>query len=112
MQFLRTSRSTIPWMTLRTVLSFVMLLSSPSIFAQTGGIRGVISDENGNQLAFATIFVKERGTGTTANSEGSFEIVLAPGRYELVFQHLGRKTEVRVVEVQDRIAEIKIIVAS
>lgn len=89
------------------MLSF-LLLSINFASAQTGGVRGAISDENGNELAFATIFVKERGTGTTANSEGSFEIALTPGRYELVFQHLGRKTEVRVVNVKDQFQELNI----
>lgn len=76
--------------------------------AQGGGIRGVISDEDHNPLSFASIFVKERGTGTTANEEGRYEIPLTPGRYEVVFQHLGRRTEVRSVEVTDRFTELNV----
>src|SRR5690606_29372245 len=91
------------------MLLLSVLLSTNLASAQaTGGVRGIISDENGDQLAFATIFVKERGTGTTANSEGSFEIALSPGRYELVFQHLGRKTEVRVANIKDQFQELNI----
>src|SRR5690606_13641448 len=76
--------------------------------AQGGGIRGVISDEDNNPLSFASIFVKERGTGTTANEEGRYEIPLTPGRYDVVFQHLGRRTEVRSVEVTDRFTELNV----
>ena len=77
-------------------LFFVLCLHS---FGQTGGVHGVISDEEATPLAFATIFVKQLGTGTTANEEGFYEIQLPPGQYELVFQHLGRKSEVRVAQI-------------
>lgn len=62
-------------------------------------------------MSYATIFVKQRGTGTTANAEGRYEIHLEPGRYDLVFQHLGRKTEVRVIEVQSGLESLDIILA-
>lgn len=91
------------------VLFFAAIaFSNLSAIAQSGGVRGIISDENGQPLSFATIFVKQTGTGTTANGEGIFEIPLSPGRYELVFQHLGRKSEVKVVEVTDHFTELNI----
>jgi hypothetical protein len=68
---------------------------------QQAGVKGMISSSEGSPLSFATIFVKQLGTGTTANAEGVYEIHLKPGRYDLVFQHLGRKTEVRVIQVED-----------
>jgi hypothetical protein len=68
---------------------------------QQAGVKGMISSGEGSPLSFATIFVKQLGTGTTANAEGVYEIHLKPGRYDLVFQHLGRKTEVRVIQVED-----------
>ncbi|MFZ6011254.1 MAG: DUF5686 family protein [Bacteroidota bacterium] len=72
------------------------------------GIKGTIKAEDGSNLSFATIFVKQMGSGTTANVDGYYEINLKPGRYDLVFQHLGRKTEVRVVEVTDGMAPLNI----
>ncbi len=86
---------------LRVALLIALLCTGFRTLAQTGGIAGLISDEGGNVLSYASIFVKERGTGTTANAEGSYEISLPPGRYEVVFQHLGRRTEVRTVNVKD-----------
>jgi nicotinate (nicotinamide) nucleotide adenylyltransferase len=81
---------------------FIWLLATASVFAQTSGIQGVISDEQGNPLPFATIFVKQLGSGTTANADGFYEILLNPGRYELVFQFLGRRSEVRVVDIGEQ----------
>lgn len=91
------------------VLGLVFFLASYSAMAQGKGVRGTISDEDGNALSFATIFVKQSATGTTANADGFYEIHLDHGRFELVFQHLGRKSEVRVVEVQQGFADLNII---
>lgn len=77
-------------------------------YGQTTGVHGTISDEQSNALSFATIFVKQLGTGTTANVEGFYEILLPDGKYELVFQHLGRRSEVRVIEVKDGFTELNI----
>lgn len=89
------------------VISLFFLNGLPA-FSQTGGVRGVISDEESKPLSFATIFVKQSGTGTTANVEGMYEIHLSPGKYELVFQHLGRRSEVRVIEIGNAFAELDI----
>jgi hypothetical protein len=80
-------------------------------FGQQTGVKGNIKSDDGSALSFATIFVKQLGTGTTANEEGNYEIQLAPGRYDLVFQHLGRQTAVRVVQVRDGFEEINISLA-
>jgi hypothetical protein len=98
---------------LKTRLRYSLLLlfglfSSLVLHAQKGGVRGIIKADDGSALSFATIFVKQLGTGTTANEEGSYEILLKPGRYDLVFQHLGRKTEVRVIEVKDGFVTLNI----
>jgi hypothetical protein len=90
------------------LLLFLISLSL-CLFAQQTGIKGSITDEKGNPLSFATIFVKQLGTGTTSNVDGQFEIHLKPGRYDMVFQHLGRQTAVRVIEVTNNLTELKII---
>jgi hypothetical protein len=71
-------------------------------------VKGSIKADDGSSLSFATIFVKQLGTGTTANEEGNYEIQLAPGRYELVYQHLGKQTAVRVVQVENEFVTINI----
>lgn len=79
-----------------------------SAFAQTSGVRGTLSDEAGTPLSYASIFVKQTGTGTTANANGDFEIPLPKGRYELVFQHLGRRSEVRIVDVGNGFTDLDV----
>lgn len=82
-------------------------LTTPA-YTQTGGVRGLISSADGETLAFASIFVKQMGSGTSANVDGRYEITLAPGRYEIVFQHLGHQSEVRVLEIAGDFKELNI----
>ena len=90
------------------LLLFMLFLAIAPALGQGGGVRGIIYDESGEPLSFATIYVKKLGTGTTANAEGFYEIFLEEGRYELVFQHLGRKTEVRVVQAGEEMSTLDI----
>jgi hypothetical protein len=83
-----------PWrftLTLSLVLSFAHAVSQ--------SIQGTVKDDNGEPLAYATIFVKQTGTGTTTNVDGKFEILLPQGSYEIVFQFLGYETVVRKVDL-------------
>ena len=73
-----------------------------------GGVRGVITDQDGKGLEFATIFVTGTGTGTVANETGAYEIRLAPGNYTLVFQHLGYRTVSRKVSVGESFTELDV----
>ena len=56
--------------------------------ASAGGLRGTVKGEDGTLLAFATLYVKELGTGTTTNENGLYEMNLPPGQYHIVFQFI------------------------
>jgi hypothetical protein len=91
------------------ILSLFSVIFSLSVHAQQNGVQGSIAAEDQSPLSFATIYVKQLGTGTTANVDGHYEINLKPGRYELVFQHLGRQTEVRVIEITAGITTLDVV---
>jgi hypothetical protein len=77
-----------------------------------GGIRGTIKGDDGNPLAFATIYIKQLGTGTTTNENGFFEINLPPGQYDFVFQFLGYETITRMVTITDGFTELNLVMAT
>ncbi len=52
-------------------------------------ITGIISDENGNPLPFASVFVKNSTTGVSANNEGKYFIELPSGTYTLIYSYVG-----------------------
>lgn len=73
-----------------------------------GGVRGTVTDENNDPLAFTTIFVREINNGTTSNGEGLFKMDLPPGLYTFSFQYMGYKTVTRQIEVNDEYVEVAI----
>ena len=87
-------------------LSALFCFSCYSLFA--GGIRGIVKSDEGEVLAFTTIFVKQTGTGSTTNVDGYYELTLPAGKYEVVYQFLGYESEVRQIEVGEGFVEVNI----
>lgn len=90
------------------IILFFFSLTLPG-WAQKSGVKGSIKADDGAPLSYATIFVKQVGSGTTSNIDGNFEVALPPGSYDLVFQHLGRKSEVRNIRVGEGFVELTIV---
>jgi hypothetical protein len=64
-----------------------------------GGVRGTIKGDDGAPLAFATIYVRQTESGAVSDPDGKYEVVLAPGRYDLVFHFLGFETFSRTLDI-------------
>jgi ribosomal protein L19 len=84
-------------MVIRIITPLLIFFSSVQAIAQ--GVHGFILDEEGEGIPFATIFIRQTGSGTTTNMEGFYELKLPPGAYDLVYQHLGYTTQVKQVGV-------------
>src|SRR6478735_2707991 len=75
---------------------------------QAGGIKGTIKGDDGNVLAFATIYVKQLGTGAVTDLEGKYEINLNPGSYDIIYQYLGFESQARTIQVGNDFTTIDI----
>ncbi|MFA0961096.1 DUF5686 and carboxypeptidase regulatory-like domain-containing protein [Roseivirga sp. BDSF3-8] len=62
-------------------------------------LYGVVSDEEGRGLPFATVHIKNTSTGTTTNQDGRYSISLPPGTYRILYQFVGYKTQEREVRI-------------
>lgn len=94
-------------MNLRNLFSFLIcLLSLNSVFSQ--GIRGHITNFQGEAVPFATIYVPEISTGTTSNIDGNYELKLPEGNWKILFQYLGYQTQTREVNIGKAFQEINI----
>lgn len=63
-------------------------------------VSGVITDEKGNPLPYASVFVQGTTHGTTANSEGKYFLHFTyPGTYVIIAQYVGYKRDVRTVVI-------------
>ncbi|MCB0685083.1 MAG: carboxypeptidase-like regulatory domain-containing protein [Saprospiraceae bacterium] len=78
-----------------------------TILAQ--GIRGKVTDQSGNPLPYATVFVTKVQVGTATNEDGQYEIKLDPGSHEVRFQYLGYTTKVLNLQVGSSWQDITII---
>lgn len=69
---------------------FALLLFIHSfLFSFAGKITGLVTDDKGKPLPYASISIKGTNRGTTANSIGKYSITLNPGEYILVCQYVG-----------------------
>lgn len=95
----------------RTLIILMILLGAEvSLFA--GGIRGTIKADDGTPLAFATIFVKQTGSGAVTGLEGQYEVALLPGTYDITFQYLGYEAVTRTVTIAEGFIELNLTLKS
>jgi len=90
------------------LLIFLLLILFTVDSNAQGGIKGFIYDGDGEPLPFATIYVKQTESGVTTNIEGYFNLSLAVGEYNIIFQYLGFATQEKKVSIKDEINEFNI----
>ncbi|MCB9250714.1 MAG: carboxypeptidase-like regulatory domain-containing protein [Ignavibacteriales bacterium] len=88
-------------------------LSSPNIYnaQQTGNFRGIITDSLSSEvLAYANIFIKELGSGTSTDSRGYFLISSLPvSNYTAEISYIGYQTKtIHFVIASNKITHINI----
>lgn len=80
------------------LLTFIYLSISFHSYSQNK-LSGVITNDKGEVLPFATVFIKELNTGTTSNIDGYYEYQLAQGQYAITFQYVGYEAVTRQVSI-------------
>ena len=77
-------------MKISTIFTLLFTILTTSLFSQSGTLRGTVYDDtNGETVPFATVFVKETGSGTDTDLDGAYELNLAPGTYNIVISFIG-----------------------
>lgn len=87
-------------------LSFLMIAA----FAQTGTIRGKVTDqETGEELIGSTVIIKGTTTGAATDFEGNYAITnVQPGTYELQFTYISYQNKI-VSNVVVKAGEVTVI---
>jgi len=80
--------------------ALVFLLLNLASFAQSVTVSGAVTDQSGSPVPFASVYIHNTTKGTSANSEGKYQLQIAPGNYELMFKAIGYKLQSRQVSVQ------------
>ncbi len=89
------------------------ILLSPALYfiflsSYGGGIKGIVKSDDGNGLPYASIYIKQTGSGASTDLNGNYEIALPPAQYELIFKFLGYESVTRIVDVGTDFVEINI----
>jgi hypothetical protein len=72
----------------RVFLLMILILSLfPVSSAQI--LKGKITNESGEAIPYATVYIQELKQGTTTNTKGDYEIKLPSGKYLVTYQSLG-----------------------
>lgn len=88
----------------------LFLLCIPAVlYSFAGKISGIVTNDKGAVLPYASISIKGTTKGTTANNEGRYFINLPAGSYTLVCQYVGYKREEKQVTVTAGDQEVNFI---
>lgn len=86
---------------MKLFFTFLLTINSLLVFAQTGSIKGRVSNENNEPLELIHIAVKGTDKGTTTAESGEFTLAgLADGTYQLVASGVGLQTLERKVTIR------------
>ncbi|ELR72636.1 hypothetical protein C900_01015 [Fulvivirga imtechensis AK7] len=96
-------------MIFKRALALIFIIGFSINYANAGGVRGTVKGDDGQLLAFATIYVKELGTGTTTNADAFYEISLKPGNYQIIFQYVGYESILKEVQVDSDFINLDVV---
>lgn len=71
------------------LLSFSIGIILPALGISQSGIKGIVTNTEGESLPFAGIFLPAYKQGVASNAEGYYTLELSPGTYKLRIQYLG-----------------------
>src|SRR5688572_8985498 len=78
-------------LTNRSLSGLILLLMAFfwPVSGQAQGIKGKVTDTQGDPLPFASIIIVGTNHGIATNIEGDYVLPLIPGRHHIRFQYLG-----------------------
>src|SRR4051812_30492629 len=85
----------------RTILLlFLIGVTADCVVAQSYKVHGKITNTWLEPLAFASVQVKEWKHGVVTKEDGTYELQLDPGKYDLVISMIGYKSQVLTIIIQ------------
>lgn len=74
---------------MRKIFFFLFILNFVSLFAQKATIKGILKDSKTNETLIGVNISVDSITGTTTNEDGSYELSVEPGKYNIVYSYIG-----------------------
>ena len=96
----------------KAVITLAFMLSGILAGAQQYRVSGVVVDEDGHPLSFATVAVEQPPTGTYSADDGSFSLRLPKGKYTLAAAYVGYRSATKEITVQANVDTLTFILRS
>lgn len=91
----------------------VSVLFTCSFFqGMAGEVFGIVTNQSGEPLPYATLYIQNTTKGTTTNIEGKYSIELPEGDYALVYQYVGYKKQEIQLKVDHRRILLNVVLES
>lgn len=82
-------------------LTALVVLIILSLQGYSQGIRGKIFGSDGKPLPYASVFITDSQSGTSANANGEYQVRLPKGTHKIRIQNIGYGSQEAIVEVLD-----------
>jgi hypothetical protein len=92
-------------------LTVFLLLLSGICFSQEGYLRGTVSDDNGMEMSFVSVFEEETGLSTFTDSSGFYELKLSKGNHTVVFSYLGYTLQAKSINIKNGVVFLDLALA-
>ncbi|TDQ22060.1 TonB-dependent receptor [Tenacibaculum caenipelagi] len=90
---------------MKKIIALAIILLSSNINGQT--LKGKITSTTGEAIPFASIFIKDTNTGTTADEHGNYELKATKGKLAIVASTIGFLSERKIITLHS--SEEKIV---
>ena len=82
------------------VILCILAIPCQALFAQTGSIKGKVTNRDGEAIQFVNIMLKDTKQGTISNEDGEFLLKnIKVGNQTIVTQYVGLKSSEQIVKV-------------
>ena len=78
---------------MKPILLFISFIFSASVYSQYHKVYGKVINGKQDPLAFASVQVKELKSGTITKEDGTYELELEEGKYDMVITLVGYKPQ-------------------
>lgn len=83
----------------------ILLLLSPFLHAQFFTVKGKVTNTKLEPLAFASIQVKELQSGVLSKADGTYELKLEEGKYDIIVSMVGYQTRLMTIVVNRNMSQ-------
>jgi hypothetical protein len=87
---------------MRHFLILILALLSTSAISKSQVLKGKITNQSGEPIQYATVYIQELKQGTTSNTKGDYEIRLPRGNYTVIYQSLGYEPIFASINLTDK----------